>query len=149
LLKYLKIKTANSDQSLDNITKQREKTVKVTKKKNKAASYIATLDEKYLKHWFRRPVQQLPTNNREAIEMFDRLLGPSTHSSHTDDADNDEPVPEIDNSYAEERDRGEYAKILTEEIMNESGVPLSAGGGDSTGSEISTDDSISEDSHTT
>jgi len=145
LLKYLKIKTANSDQSLDNITKQREKSVKPPKKKNKAASYVARLDEKYLKHWFRRPVQELPTNNREAIEMFDRLLGPDSHSHSA--ADEEDALPEIDNSYGEQR--GDYAKVnTTDEDISEtdSNTHLSASIGDSS-SETIHDDNVSEDTH--
>jgi len=71
LLKVLKIKSADSsDQSLDHISKPREK----TREKETKKSFISTLDEKYLKHWLRRPVPPLA---REAVDLFERLV----HSS--------------------------------------------------------------------
>jgi len=76
LLKLLKIKTASSDQSLNNISKPRQKTLKP---KSKAATFANTLDEKYMKYYFRRPVQPVA---REAIELFERLAG--TGGAHGD-----------------------------------------------------------------
>jgi len=69
LLKVLKIKSASSDQSLDNISKPREKTPRTYG--SKGSNFIKSLDEKYLKVWLRRPVPPLA---REAVQLFERLV---------------------------------------------------------------------------
>eukprot|EP00026_Physarum_polycephalum_P000532 Phypoly_transcript_00533.p1 GENE.Phypoly_transcript_00533~~Phypoly_transcript_00533.p1 ORF type:complete len:579 (+),score=54.52 Phypoly_transcript_00533:2748-4484(+) len=73
LLKVLKIKSATADQSLDHISKPREK----TKGKESTKSFIGSLDEKYLKYWLRRPVPPLA---REAVDLFERLVHTSNEA---------------------------------------------------------------------
>jgi len=75
LLKVLKIKSASSDQSLDNISKPREKTHQ--KPAGRVPNAIRTLDDKYLKVWLRR---QVPPLAREAVELFERLVTTSNEA---------------------------------------------------------------------
>jgi len=132
LLKFLKIKTSSSDQSLDNITKQRQKTVQ-PRSKNRAASIVSDLDEKYLKYWFRRPVQPLA---REAVELFEKLAsntGAEEGKSETDiseaelesDGELDyKKVNDEDGNDGEEvngKEMTEYIKIEVENHDNENG----------------------------
>lgn len=78
LLKILKIKSSSTDQSLDNISKPREKTEKeiptTTSRTAKAKTVLSTIDTKYLKPWLRR---QKPPLAQEAIDIFERLVSSS------------------------------------------------------------------------
>ncbi|GAM28659.1 hypothetical protein SAMD00019534_118350, partial [Acytostelium subglobosum LB1] len=67
LLKVLGIKTASSDQSLNNITQVMSKK---TKAKERTKLY-QSIDDKYFKKWFRR---KLPPLSNEAIQIFERLV---------------------------------------------------------------------------
>ncbi|EFA79428.1 Na-H exchanger [Heterostelium album PN500] len=67
LLKVLGIKTASSDQSLNNITQVMNK---LHKPKERTSLY-QSIDDKYFKRWFRK---KLPPMSNEAIEIFEKLV---------------------------------------------------------------------------
>ncbi|EGG24018.1 Na-H exchanger [Cavenderia fasciculata] len=71
ILKVLGIKTASSDQSLDNITRVMNKKSKAKEK----TSLYQNCDEKYFKRWFRKQVPPLAT---EAVEIFEKLVNQSS-----------------------------------------------------------------------
>ncbi|EAL69606.1 Na-H exchanger [Dictyostelium discoideum AX4] len=77
LLRVLGIKTSQTDQSLDNISKPMSKQ---TKQKDRTKLY-ESFDDKYFKPWFRKRVPPLAN---EAIEIFEKMVIQSSHDHELD-----------------------------------------------------------------
>jgi sodium/hydrogen exchanger 8 len=78
LLKFLKIESASSDQSLEHISKPHVKTphqggrkAPKTSMKASAISFLKRVDADYLKRWLRKP---MPPLAQEAIDLFEQLV---------------------------------------------------------------------------
>lgn len=132
LLKVLGIKSGSSAQSLDNISKPREKTPHSSSSSNLNSSssssranclrnFVATIDEKYLKVGLRRNVPPLA---REAVELFERLV---TTSNETEM----KPQRMIVTETVPKRFVSEYSRAMLEkgEVLEEaSRVDVDGGG---------------------
>ncbi|KAK5577579.1 hypothetical protein RB653_002522 [Dictyostelium firmibasis] len=95
LLRVLGIKTSQTDQSLDNISKPMNKQ---TKPKDRTKLY-ESFDDRYFKPWFRKKVPPLAN---EAIEIFEKMVIQSSNDHELDsnplrfDDDDDDDDDDLD-----------------------------------------------------
>jgi len=71
LLKVLKIRSASSNITLDNMSKLPEKSEESKQSRYKPKRFYNNLDERFFKRWFRR---QIPPVSQDAVEVFERLV---------------------------------------------------------------------------
>eukprot|EP01112_Ceratiomyxa_fruticulosa_P000318 TRINITY_DN10298_c0_g1_i1.p1 TRINITY_DN10298_c0_g1~~TRINITY_DN10298_c0_g1_i1.p1 ORF type:complete len:625 (-),score=100.59 TRINITY_DN10298_c0_g1_i1:6-1793(-) len=75
LLKFLKIRSAGGDKSLENITKMPQKSEASQSLRGlQPKKFINNLDERLFKKWFRR---KIPPISRDAVEVFESLVSGS------------------------------------------------------------------------
>jgi len=109
LLKVLKIKSGQ-DQSLDYIQKPRDKTPH-DERESRGTNFVKSLDEKYLKVWFRRSVPPLA---REAVDLFERLVTTSNEAEQKPQRMIVESPPR--------NTRGEYERVPMPVELQESSI---------------------------